>query len=84
MIVQCFFSYVSVTFMSVLVVSCECFFSVISRPSSYCVYKMVLIFFIVLHGCYGADCLGFSDVKFLQLHEGASEETVFCWKVNTK
>ncbi|KAK7476332.1 hypothetical protein BaRGS_00032450, partial [Batillaria attramentaria] len=24
------------------------------------------------------------DVKFLQLHEGTSEDTVFCWKVTTK
>ncbi|XP_076469437.1 ubiquitin carboxyl-terminal hydrolase 19-like [Babylonia areolata] len=24
------------------------------------------------------------DAKFLQLHEGTSEETVFCWTVNTK
>ena len=34
--------------MSVLVVSCECFLSVISRPSSYCVYKMALIFVVVV------------------------------------
>ncbi|KAK7102274.1 ubiquitin carboxyl-terminal hydrolase 19-like [Littorina saxatilis] len=25
-----------------------------------------------------------SDAKFLQLHEGTSEDNVFCWKVNTK
>lgn len=48
MIVQCFFSYVIGTFMSVLVVACECFLSVISRPSSYCVYKMALIFVVVV------------------------------------
>ena len=49
-----------------------------------CVQNGVDFLNYFFHGCYGADWLGFSDVKFLQLHEGASEETVFCWKVNTK
>ena len=79
MIDVCCISFASITSKSIFVMSCFFWWHQDSVLHSVCTK-----WHLNCCGCHGAVWLGFSDVRFLQLHEGSSEETVFCWRVNTK